>query len=108
MTISSKSVSSIQMGNRFEIREGTAWYFMQKARKAKQSSQKYPLSELVHVDEFTVGGKEEGKQGRSYDSKKKKAVIAVEINQKHQIKRVYVKSIDDYSSKSLTPILKNI
>jgi len=24
------------------------------------SSQKYPLSELVHVDEFTVGGKEKG------------------------------------------------
>ncbi|OXA74478.1 DDE transposase, partial [Flavobacterium columnare] len=106
MTTSSKSVSSIQMGKRFGIRQGTAWYFMQKVRKAMQSSQKYPLSELVHVDEFTVGGKEEAKQGRSYDSKKKKAVIAVELNQKHQIKRVYVKSIDDYSSKSLTPIFE--
>jgi hypothetical protein len=50
------------------------------------------LSELLHVDEFTAGGKEEGKQGRSYDSKKKKAVISVELNQKNQIKRVYVKS----------------
>ena len=39
-------------------------------------------------------------------AKKKKAVIAVELNQKHQIKRVYVKSIDDYSSKSLTPIFE--
>lgn len=65
---------------------------MHKVRKAMESSQKYPLSELVHVDEFTVGGKEEGKQGRSYDSKKKKAVIAVELNHKHQIKRVYLKS----------------
>lgn len=43
-----------------------------KVRKAMKSSQQYPLSEIVHVDEFTVGGKEEGKQGRSYDSKKKK------------------------------------
>jgi hypothetical protein len=59
-------------------------------------SQKYPLTEIVHIDEFTVGGKEEGKQGRSYDSKKKKVVIAVELNVKHQIKRVYVKSINDY------------
>ena len=50
--------------------------------------------------------KEEGKQGRSYDSKKKKAVIAVELNKKYQIKRVYVKSIDDYSAKSLTPIFE--
>ena len=106
MSTSSKSVSSIQMGKRFDIRQGTAWYFMQKVRRAMKSSQNYPLSELVHVDEFTVGGKEEGKQGRSYDSKKKKAVIAVELNKKHQIKRVYVKSIDDYSAKSLTPIFE--
>lgn len=106
MSTSSKSVSSIQMGKRFEIRQGTAWYFMQKVRKAMKSSQKYPLSELVHVDEFTVGGKEIGKQGRSYDSKKKKAVMAVELNKKHQIKRVYIKSIDDYSAKSLTPIFE--
>ena len=106
MSTSSKSVSSIQMGKRFDIRQGTAWYFMQKVRRAMKSGQNYPLSELVHVDEFTVGGKEEGKQGRSYDSKKKKAVIAVELNKKHQIKRVYVKSIDDYSAKSLTPIFE--
>ena len=106
MSTSSKSVSSIQMGKRFDIRQGTAWFFMQKVRKAMTSSQKYPLSELVHVDEFTVGGKEEGKQGRSYDSTKKKAVIAVELNKKRQIKRVYVRSIDDYSAKSLTPIFE--
>ncbi len=43
---------------------------------------------------------------RSYDSKNKKAVIAVELSKKHQVKRVYVKSIDDYSAKSLTPIFE--
>ena len=106
MSTSSKSISSIQLGKRFDIRQGTAWYFMQKVRTSMESSRQYPLSEIVHVDEFTVGGKEEGKQGRSYDSKKKKAVIAVELNNKHQIKRAYVKSIEDYSSKSLTPIFE--
>ena len=106
MSTSSKSVSSIQMGKRFNIRQGTAWYFMQKVRKAMKSSQKYPLTRLVHVDEFTVGGKEQGKQGRSYDAKKKKAVIAVELSEKHQVKRVYVKAIEDYSAKSLTPIFE--
>lgn len=106
MSTSSKSVSSIQMGKRFDIRQGTAWFFMQKVRKAMKSSQKYPLSKLVHVDEFTVGGKEQGKQGRSYDTKKKKAVIAIELNEKHQIKRAYVRAIDDYSAKSLTPIFE--
>lgn len=77
MSTTSKSISSIQMDKRFSIREGTTWSFMQKVRKAMESSQKYPLSKTVHVDEFRVGGKEQGKQGRSYNSKKKKAVTAV-------------------------------
>jgi transposase-like protein len=64
------------------------------------------LTQLIHVDEFRVGGKEEEKQGRSYDSKKKKAVVAVELSEEHKVKIVYIKSIDDYSSKSLTSIFE--
>ena len=30
------------------------------------------MNDKVQVDEFTIKGKEEGKQGRSYDTKKKK------------------------------------
>ena len=30
----------------------------------------------------------------------------MELTNKHQVKRVYIKSIDDYSSKSLTPIFE--
>lgn len=106
MTTSSKSLSSVQIGKRYGISQTTAWFFMQKVRVAMQSSQKYPLSEIVHVDEFVVGGKEDGKQGRSYDVKKAKAVIAVELTDKNKVKRVYVKAIDDYSAKSLTPIFE--
>tara|TARA_B100000809_G_scaffold119961_1_gene118195 strand:- start:19163 stop:20065 length:903 start_codon:yes stop_codon:yes gene_type:complete len=106
MSTSSKSISSIQMGKRFSIRQGTAWYFMQKVRKAMASGQKYPLSELVHVDEFTVGEKEEGKQGRSYDTKKKKAVVVVELTDNNTVKRVYIKGFKGYSAKSLTPIFE--
>ena len=106
MTTSSKSLSSVQLAERYGISQTSMWFFMQKVRKAMESSKKYPLSDLVHLDEFTVGGKEDGKQGRSYDSKKKKAVIAVELTNKHQVKRVYIKSIDDYSSRSLTPIFE--
>lgn len=106
MTTSSKSLSSVQLGERYGISQTSTWFFMQKVRKSMESSKKYPLSDLVHVDEFTVGGKEEGKQGRSYDTKKKKAIIAVELTGKHQVKRVYIKSIDDYSCKSLTPIFE--
>ncbi len=32
--------------------------------------------------------------------------LTVELSVKHKIKRVYVKSIDDYSAKSLTPIFE--
>lgn len=106
MTTSSKSLSSVQLGQRYGVSQTSTWFFMQKIRKAMESSKKYPLSELVYVDEFTVGGQENGKQGRSYDSKKKKAVIAVELTGKHQVKRVYIKSIDDYSAKSLIPIFE--
>lgn len=60
---------------------------LQKVRKAMKSSQNYPLEKLIHVDEFTVGGEEEGKQGRSYDTKKKKAVIAVELTDDNKVNR---------------------
>lgn len=70
-----------------------------------KSSQNHHLLDLVHVDVFTVCGKEQGKQGRSYDSKKK-AVISVVFSERHQVKRVYVKCIDDYSAKSLTAIFE--
>lgn len=106
MVNSSKGMSSIQMGLRYGIRQPTAWAFMHKVRKAMESSKKYPLSELVHVDEFVVGGIEEGKKGRSYNTQKTKAVVAVELTEKQQVKRVYIKAIDDYSAKSLTPIFE--
>ena len=53
-----------------------------------------------------VGGSETGKQGRSYDTKKAKAVIAVELTDDNKVKRVYIKGIEDYSAKSLTPIFE--
>ena len=37
-------------------------------------------------DEFTIGGKEEGKQGRSYDTKKKKVLCAIELTDPRQSK----------------------
>ena len=106
MSTSSKGVSSIQMGKRFGIRQGTAWFFMQKVRKAMESSQKWPLSELVHIDEFVVGGQEEGKKGRSYNTKKTKVIVGVELNEKRGIKRAYAQVIDDYSAKSFTPFFE--
>jgi len=37
-----------------------------------KSSENYPMNGIIHIDEFVVGGREKGKVGRSYNSKKKK------------------------------------
>ena len=55
-------------------------------------------------DEFTIGGKEEGKQGRSYDTKKKKVLCAMELTDRGKVKRFYALKIPDFSSKSLRTI----
>lgn len=64
------------------------------------------MTGTVHVDEFVIGGKETGKQGRSYDSKKSKVVCAIELSEKGKIKRGYAKVIDNYSVNSIEPIFK--
>lgn len=101
MVNSTKSLSASQVANRYEISRKSAWMFMHKIRTVMESSGNYPMDGLVQVDEFTVGGKETNKQGRSYDSKKKKIIGAVELTPKKKIKRVYALRIDDFSSKSL-------
>lgn len=103
MSATTKSISANQMSKRYEVRYVTAWLFMQKVRKAMKSSENNPMNGDVIVDEFVFGGKEDLKQGRSTDSKKKKIVAAVEKDDTG-IKRVYFKSIDDYSSESLRVI----
>ncbi len=56
---------------------------------------------IVHIDEFVVEGKETGKQGRSYNSKKKKSVCAVELTNNSKVKRFYAMKIKGFSQKSL-------
>ena len=101
MVNSTKSMSAKQIAVRYGITRKTAWLFMHKIRKAMKSSEQDPMDGNVQVDEFTVGGKEEGKQGRSYSTKKKKIIASVELTEKGNIKRVYALKINDYSSKSL-------
>lgn len=69
-----------------------------------KSSELNPIVGTVYVDEFVYGGKEDLKQGRSNNSKKKKIVAAVEIDDKGGVKRAYFKRIDDYSSDELGKI----
>ena len=104
MINSTKSLSASQVVKRYEISRKIAWLFMHKIRKAMKSSENHPMDGIIQIDEFTIGGKENGKQGRSYNTKKKKIVGAVQLSKKGGIKRVYALKIDDYSSKSLQKI----
>jgi len=106
MVNSTKSMSASQISKRYEITRKTAWLFMHKIRKVMKSSGNYPMDGTVQVDEFTIGGKEKEKQGRSYNTNKKKIVGAVELSEKGGIKRVYALKIDDYSSKSLRKLFE--
>ena len=51
-----------------------------------KSRELHKLNDSVQVDEFTIGGKEKGKQGRSYDTKKKKVLCAMELTDPRQSK----------------------
>lgn len=104
MSATTKSLSSSQMGRRLEISRQAAWLFMHKVRIAMKSSELHPIVEKVFVDEFVFGGKEDLKQGRSNNSKKKKIIVAVEVDKNRGVKRAYFKAISDYSSKELRKI----
>jgi len=77
------------MGVRFGVTEKTARLFMHKILEAMKSSENYPMDGNVHIDEFVVGGREKGRVGKIYDSKKKKIVTTLELTDKGKIKRMY-------------------
>lgn len=107
MSCTTKGMSSRQIAKRYGITQKTAWFFMQKVKIAMESSKTQPLSGMVQVDEFVIGGKETGKQGRSYDTKKSKVVCALELTDEGKIKRGYAKVINDYSAKSIETIFED-
>ena len=107
MSTTTKSLSASYMGVRYGVTEKTARLFMLKVREAMASSGNNPMDGDVHVDEFVLGGKEQGKTGRSYDSKKKKAVTAIQLTRDGKVKRMYAMKINDFSAQSLQYIFVN-
>lgn len=65
-----KGMSSLELSEEFGLRQKTVWEFKWKIQQAMSSSRKSLLEGKVQVDEFLVGEYEEGKVGRSSDSKK--------------------------------------
>lgn len=106
MSTTTKSFSASYMAVRFGITEKTARLFMHKVREAMKSSEDHPMDGDVQVDEFVVGGKETGKVGRSYDTKKKKSVCALSLTEEGKVRRMYAMKIEDYSSQELRKIFE--
>ena len=53
------------------------------------SSENHPMDGNVQVDEFVLRGYEKNKIGRSYDTKKKKAITAIQFTKEGKIKKMY-------------------
>ena len=83
---------------------GSEMCIRDRVREAMKPGGNNGMKGTVYVDEFTVGGKEENKPGRSYDAKKKKIICAVEVTDEGKVKRFYAEKINDFSAKSLRGI----
>lgn len=100
-----KGMSSLELAEEYAMRQKTVWEFKRKIQSAMQSSGNYPLVGLVHVDEFYIGGEEEGVVGRSLQGKKRLVIVALEILN-HGVGRAYAQVIEDASSDSFRPFFK--
>ena len=104
VSTSKKGISSTELSRKLELRQKTCWYFKRKVMKAMESSGQYPLEGNVDVDEFFVGGQEEGKKGRGKENKKL-VVFAIKKRGKG-ISRVYGKVIEKADAKNLGTFMK--
>jgi hypothetical protein len=101
-----KGMSSLELSEEFGLRQKTCWEFKCKIQQAMTSSRKYPLEGTVHVDEFLIGEYEEGKAGRSQESKKKLVIVALEILGAKGVGRAYAQVIDHASAKDFRPFFE--
>ncbi|TXD81652.1 transposase [Subsaximicrobium wynnwilliamsii] len=62
-----------------------------------KSSLKSPLTSVVHVDDFVIGGPEEGEKGRS-KGRQKLIVLAIEVLE-NGVGRAYAELIENSSAK---------
>jgi transposase-like protein len=104
ITTTAKGVSALQIARKYDINYDTAWLFCKKVRLSMSSTEAHPMVGKVYVDEFVIGGHETGAVGRKTESKKIKAIMAVEVTDKNRIKRVYSLKINNYSTDELRVI----
>jgi len=101
---SKKGMSAMELKRKLDIRSyQTAWLLLHKIRSAMASSQMFPLTGDVEVDETFVGGRRPGKRGRGAEGKSLVAA-AVETNGK-TMGRAYLETIGSASTDNLTSFI---
>lgn len=97
-----KGMSTNQLSKTYGINQKSAWLFKRKFQESlSRNSKQEKLSGVVEVDEFSVGGKETKKQGRS-KGKKKIAFIATEILPDNRIGNIKMDEIKGYTKLELS------
>lgn len=104
MSCNKKGISSYELSRQLSLRQKTCWAFQRKVQEAMRSSGKNLLEGVIEVDEFFVGGPEEGKTGRG-NEKKKQVVIAIQVD-KFGIHRCYAKVAPNANSDELGAFLQ--
>jgi len=102
LSVRKKGISSYEIESEFSISQETCWKFRNKVQKIMKSSELFPLQGNVDVDEFLVGGPEEGKRGRSH-GKKKLIIIALERLSENKFGRSYMRQIKKSSTEEFRP-----
>ena len=104
MSATTKSISAEQLARTVGINRKSALLFQHKVRRAMKSSEDYPMTGEVEVDEAFIGQKEVvGQVGRG-SKDKAQIVVAIEKTGSSGIKRMYVKKIDNASTSELQTI----
>jgi len=99
-------ISAVQLQRQLGIGQyRTAWLLLHKLRRAMVAPDREPLKAEVEVDEFFLGGLEEGLTGGRARGKKALVGIAIEVRGQRS-GRLRLQVLEDASAESLEPFVK--
>ena len=104
VSTSKKGISSYELARRLSLRQATFYFFKRKVMSAMNIKEPNQLEGKVDVDEFFIGGPNQGKRGRS-KGKKKEVVMGVQMKNKG-IVRCYAIQINGAGTKELKPFFQ--
>jgi transposase-like protein len=101
-----KGISAMELQRKLGLKSyRTAWTLLHKIRVAMASSQAFPLTGTVEVDETYIGGRRPGKRGRGAEGKS--LVAAAVETPGRSMGRAYLKTREDASTDSLQSFIKS-